>query len=271
LATAAIVLPARYASTRLPGKLLLDRTGRTVLEHTIGQALRARKQHPSLFRTILVACDDGRLLEAARRTGVEAVLTRTDHPSGTDRIVEAVRKARLKEEIVVNLQADEPEIDPANLARVAQLLADAPRKVPMATLAVLIHDEETWRKPNVVKVVADASGDGFGRALYFSRAPIPFIRDGNQPKLRTPKDATGHSRPVYGFHHLGIYAYRRPFLLRFPKLPSSTLEETEKLEQLRVLEAGYDILVGRARTNPLGIDTPEEYEAFVRRWKTGAS
>jgi 3-deoxy-manno-octulosonate cytidylyltransferase (CMP-KDO synthetase) len=260
----AIVLPARLASTRLPGKLLLSRTGRTVLEHTIGQALTARKRHPRLFRTILVACDDERLAVAARRGGADAVMTRLDHRSGTDRIVEAVRKTRLKEEIIVNLQADEPEIAPENLYRVAKLLADAPREVPMATLAVLIHDEETWRRPNVVKVVASAAG----RALYFSRAPIPFIRDGKAPPVWTAQDASDArfaSRPVFGLHHLGIYAYRRRFLLSFPKLPPSLLEEIEKLEQLRVLEAGYEILVGLAQANPPGVDTPEEYEAFVER------
>jgi 3-deoxy-manno-octulosonate cytidylyltransferase (CMP-KDO synthetase) len=192
-------------------------------------------------------------------------MTRLDHRSGTDRIVEAVRKTRLKEEIIVNLQADEPEIAPENLYRVAKLLADAPRKVAMATLAVFIHDEETWRRPNVVKVVTDATGDGAGRALYFSRAPIPFIRDAKATPARTAKDDGGASRPVFGLHHLGIYAYRRRFLLGFPKLPPSPLEETEKLEQLRVLEAGYEILVGLAEANPPGVDTPEEYEAFVER------
>ena len=257
----AIVLPARLASTRLPGKLLLNRTGRTVLEHTIGQALTARKRHPRFFRTILVACDDERLAVAARRGGADAVMTRRDHRSGTDRIVEAVQKTRLKEEIIVNLQADEPEIAPENLYRVAKLLAGAPREVPLATLAVLIHDEETWRRPNVVKVVASAAG----RALYFSRAPIPFIRDGKTPPARTAEDASGVRRPVFGLHHLGIYAYRRRFLLGFPKLPPSLLEEIEKLEQLRVLEAGHEILVGLAEANPPGVDTPEEYEAFVER------
>jgi 3-deoxy-manno-octulosonate cytidylyltransferase (CMP-KDO synthetase) len=265
----AIVLPARFASTRLPGKLLLNRTGRTVLEHTVGQALAARKRHGRLFRTILVACDDERLAAAARRGGADAVMTRPDHPSGTDRIVEALRKARVTEEIVVNLQADEPEIDPENLYRVAKLLADAPPAVPMATLAVPIHDEETWRRPNVVKVVTRATSRGGGRALYFSRAPIPFIRDGKVPPTRTAKGASGTGRPVYGLHHLGIYAYRRRFLLGFPKLPRSPLEETEKLEQLRVLEAGYEILVGLAEANPPGVDTPEEYEAFVQRQGVG--
>jgi 3-deoxy-manno-octulosonate cytidylyltransferase (CMP-KDO synthetase) len=253
----AIVLPARLASTRLPGKLLLNRTGRTVLEHTIGQALTARKRHPRLFRTILVACDDERLAVAARRAGADAVMTRLDHRSGTDRIVEAIRKTRLKEEIIVNLQADEPEIAPKNLYRVAKLLAGAPREVPMATLAVVIHDEETWRRPNVVKVVTSAAG----RALYFSRAPIPFIRDGKQPHVLSAREG----KPFFGLHHLGIYAYRRRFLLGLPKLPPSLLEETEKLEQLRVLEAGYEILVGLAEANPPGVDTPEEYEAFVER------
>jgi 3-deoxy-manno-octulosonate cytidylyltransferase (CMP-KDO synthetase) len=278
------------ASQRLPGKLLLDKTGRTVLEHTLERALEARRGHPRLFRTILVACDDERLAQAARRAGVAAVLTRTDHASGTDRIVEAVRKTRLSEQIIVNLQADEPEIDPENLVRVAKLLARAPKEVPMATLAAPIRDPETWQRPNVVKVVADARG----RALYFSRAPIPFIREPQavpldrqraapaafpaapntlgasagavrQSSMVNCQSSIAAAPRLYGLHHLGLYAYRRDFLLRFPKLPRSPLEETEKLEQLRVLEAGYDILVGPAVSNPPGIDTPEEYEAFVQR------
>jgi 3-deoxy-manno-octulosonate cytidylyltransferase (CMP-KDO synthetase) len=262
---AAILLPARLASTRLPCKLLLDRTGRTVLEHTVARALEARALRPRLFRSILVACDDPRLAEAARRAGVQAVMTRPDHASGTDRLAEAVRKQRLKENLIVNLQADEPEMDPRNLVRVAELLAAAPRRAPVATLATALRDEETWRRPNVVKVVLDASGRDWGRALYFSRAPIPHLRDG------APRASGGAERPVYGFHHLGLYAYRREFLLRFSRLPASRLEQAEKLEQLRVLEAGYEILVGLAETHPPGIDTLEEYEAFVARFRSHAA
>jgi len=255
--TAAIVLPARLASTRLPGKLLLAQTGRTLLEHTVEQALAARQKHPEFFRTVLVACDDESLLEVARQSGAEAVMTRPDHQSGTERIAEAA--AELKEEIIVNLQADEPEMDPEAIYRVATLLKESPAEIPMATLATPIEDEATWRKPNVVKVVVRRDG----RALYFSRAPLPFARDGDQePAVRRSGD-----RRIYGLHHLGLYAYRRPFLMQIQALPPSRLEKLEKLEQLRVLEAGYDIRVGETEAHPPGIDTLEEYEQFVARCK----
>lgn len=256
----AIILPARLASTRLPNKLLLDRTGQTLLEHTVKRALAAKSEHPELFRTVLVACDDQRLLEVAQRAGAKAVMTRPDHQSGTERLAEAAED--LNEEFVVNLQADEPEMDSNSLFRVATLLTEGPRDVHMATLATPIFDEATWRKPNVVKVVVGADG----RALYFSRTPIPFPRD--------EKDAAGvwseKGRRVYGLQHLGLYAYRMDFLKRIPGLPPSRLERLEKLEQLRVLEAGFSIRVGIADAHPPGIDTPEEYEQFVLRWKAGA-
>ncbi len=254
----AIVLPARLASTRLPGKLLLDRTGRTVLEHTVAQARAAKKAYPGVFRTILVACDDPKLMDLSHRAGAQAVLTRPDHPSGTERIAEAA--AGLKEQFIVNVQADEPEMTVESIHQVATLLTEGPKEIPMATLATPIFDEATWRKPNVVKVVIGAEG----RALYFSRSPIPFPREENDATAAWNKDG----RRVYGLHHLGIYAYRRDFLLQISSLPPSRLEKLEKLEQLRVLEAGYGIRVGIAAAHPPGIDTPDEYEQFVARWKT---
>lgn len=260
---AAIVVPARLASQRLPGKLLLNQTGRTLLEHTLECALAARARHPRQFQTILVACDDPRLAEAAARAGVAAVMTRPDHPSGTDRIAEAAQK--LTEELVVNLQADEPEADPEDLARVAELLAASPPEVSVATLAAPITTESVWRQPNVVKVVVNAQG----RALYFSRAPIPFARDAAGAPAWTVTMPDGVTRRVYGLHHLGIYAYRRAFLAAYHALPPAALEQLEKLEQLRVLEAGHAIRVGIVESSPAGIDTPREYEAFVARWKAG--
>lgn len=251
----AIVLPARLASTRLPNKLLLNRTGRTLLEHTVAQALAAKKAHPRLFRTVLVACDAPQLLEIAQRAGAQAVMTRSDHQSGTERIAEAT--VALKEKIIVNLQADEPEMAVGCIHQVATLLTEGPKDIPMATLATPIFDETKWRKPNVVKVVVAADG----RALYFSRSPIPFPREENDAAAAWSMG----SRRVYGLHHLGLYAYRREFLLQIPSLPPSRLEKLEKLEQLRVLEAGYGIRVGIAAAHPPGIDTPEEYEQFVTR------
>jgi len=258
--TAAIVLPARLASTRLARKLLLDQTGKTLLEHTVERALAARAAHPALFHTVLVACDDESLMALARRAGADAVMTRPDHQSGTERLAEAA--ANLKEDIIVNLQADEPEMEPESIFRVAALLKDGPEEVPMATLATPILDEAKWRKPNVVKVVIGQDG----HALYFSRAPIPFPRDEEHAPERWQSDG----KRIYGLHHLGLYAYRRPFLLQIPSLPASRLEQLEKLEQLRVLEAGYGIRVGETDSHPPGIDTLEEYEQFVARWKASA-
>lgn len=260
----AVVLPARLAASRLPNKLLLDRTGRSVLEHTVARALAAKERSGGLIRAVLVACDDEKLAEAARRAGVEAVLTDPKLPSGTDRI--AVAAKDLPDTIIVNLQADEPELDPAAVLQVASILNSDTDDAQMATLAVPIFNEAQHKNPNVVKVVADAKG----RALYFSRAPIPFAREPEQAAaLWSFKDKAGKPKRVYGLHHLGLYAYRKDFLLNYRNLPDSRLEKLEKLEQLRAIEAGHTILLGLAASNPPGIDTPEDYEAFVKRWQAG--
>ncbi len=251
---AALVLPARLASTRLPNKLLLNDSGKTVLEHTLDRAREAMALSNGLIVRILVAADDERLIAAARRGGADAVLTRADHTSGTDRIAEAAEK--LSEELIVNLQADEPEIDPANVVLAARLLAGSTESAPMSTLAVPIYDEEKFLKTSVVKVVVS----GTGNALYFSRAPIPHLRDAADAHLLNVG-----GRRVYSYHHLGLYAYRRAFLLGYKNLPASLLEKLEKLEQLRALEAGHTIKVGIATSNPPGIDTPEDYAAFLKR------
>jgi 3-deoxy-manno-octulosonate cytidylyltransferase (CMP-KDO synthetase) len=251
----AVILPARLQSTRLPNKLLLTAGGKTILEHTIARAKEAVAA--GLDARIIVAADDEQLMAVAKRAGVDAVLTRRDHTSGTDRIAEAA--ATLKEDIIVNLQADEPEIDPRSIQLVAGLLSATGETAPMATLAVPIFDAAEWKKSNVVKVVVS----GNGRALYFSRAPIPLIRDEPDPASR--KAWTIGGKRVYGLHHLGIYAYTRAFLLSYKTLPASKLETLEKLEQLRALEAGYAIKVGIVERNPPGIDTPEDFEAFVKR------
>jgi len=260
--TVAIVLPARLASTRLPGKLLLNRTGRTVLEHTLDRARAAQNASQGLITRILVATDHESIAAVARQAGVETVLTDPNHTSGTDRIAEAA--AGLPESIIVNLQADEPEIDPASVLLAARLLTEDDEGTQISTLAVPIFDEATWRKPSVVKVVIDREG----KALYFSRAPIPHPRDNDETAAKV---WTLQGRRVYGLHHLGLYAYRKPFLLAYKRLPASRLEQLEKLEQLRALEAGYAIKVGVAPQSPPGIDTPEEYEAFVARWKAQRS
>jgi 3-deoxy-manno-octulosonate cytidylyltransferase (CMP-KDO synthetase) len=237
------IIPARYASTRLPGKPLLADTGRPLIAHVMDAAKRATR-----LTRIIVATDDPRIFEAVRSHGGEAIMTRADHPSGTDRIAE-VAAAIPDAEIIVNLQGDEPEVAGSTLDLVAQLLIDDPT-LPMATIATPIRDAAVYNDPSCVKVVRSLSG----RALYFSRSPIPFIRDGG-------------FQGSAAFLHLGLYAYRRDLLLSLAKLPPSPLEVLEKLEQLRVLEAGYPIAVGIVDETSVGIDTPEDYRRFVERWK----
>ncbi|MFQ3593694.1 MAG: 3-deoxy-manno-octulosonate cytidylyltransferase [Gemmataceae bacterium] len=240
--SAAIVIPARYGSTRLPAKPLLAETGKPLIQHVYERACQATRA-----QQVLVATDDVRILEAVEAFGGRGVLTRADHVSGTDRIAEAAR--HLDAELIVNLQGDEPLIDPASLDHVIGLLQDDPQAV-MATLATPLREAEAYRSPNVVKVVCDQNG----HALYFSRAPIPFGRDA-EPELR--------SCPPVVLQHVGLYAYRRAFLFRFAALPPSRLEQIEKLEQLRALEAGVRIRVGLTAQATLGVDTLEDYHRFV--------
>ena len=245
---AVLILPARLASTRLERKLLLAETGKPLLAHTVECALAAAAASRGAITRVLVAADCPELAAAARAAGAEAVLTDPGHPSGTDRIAEAARGVR--EDVVINLQADEPEMPAAAVLELAGLLLDSPGEV-MATLAAPIGAPEDLHNPNVVKVVL--SGDG--HALYFSRAPIPWARDG-----LSGRDPTG-----VALRHFGIYAYRREFLLGYSKLPASRLEQIEKLEQLRALEAGHRIACAVVDSVPEGIDTPESYAAFVKR------
>jgi 3-deoxy-manno-octulosonate cytidylyltransferase (CMP-KDO synthetase) len=238
------VIPARIASTRLPGKPLLSDTGKPLIQHVVEAARRS-----SRVDRIIVATDDARIAEAVARFGGECVMTRPDHPSGTDRVAE-VAAAMPGARVVINLQGDEPEVSGDALDRVVSLLDDP--DVPMATLATPIRDPAVYRDPACVKVVCSRAG----RALYFSRSSIPHHRDG------LPEPA-----PQLAYLHMGLYAYRRDFLLRLGSLPPSPLEKAEKLEQLRVLEAGFPIAVGFVDEPGVGIDTPEDYRRFVERWR----
>ena len=240
------VIPARFASTRLPGKPLLAETGRPLIRHVVEAARRA-----SRISRVIVATDDDRIAAAVSGFGGEFVMTRADHPSGTDRVAE-VAAGMPEAGIIVNLQGDEPEVSGAALDLVVSLLESDPA-VPMATLATPIRDPSIYYDPSCVKVVCARSG----RALYFSRSPIPHHRD------RLPDAALG---PI-AFLHMGLYAYTRDFLLRLATLPPSPLESSEKLEQLRVLEAGHPIAVGIVEERSVGIDTHEEYRRFVERWR----
>lgn len=243
------IIPARFASTRLPGKPLLAATGIPLIGHVIDAARRS-----SRLTRIIVATDDRRIFDAVTAHGGEAVMTRDDHPSGTDRVAE-VAAGIPDAEVVVNLQGDEPEVEGATLDLVASLLVDDP-SVPMATVATPIRDPGTYHDPSCVKVAISSRG----RALYFSRSPIPHVRDGGFDVLAEPAQA---------FLHLGLYAYRREFLLGLAAMPPSPLERLEKLEQLRVLEAGHPIAVGIVDEPSAGIDTPEDYRRFVERWRAG--
>lgn len=233
-------MPARRASTRLPDKPLLDIAGLPLVVRTARQAQKSSAQR------VLVATDDDAILAACRSHAIEAVLTRSDHPSGTDRIAEVARTLGLgTDTIVVNVQGDEPLIDPSLIDAVATALSNAP-ECAMATACHPLTARADFVNPNIVKVVCDAKG----RALYFSRAPIPFLRDASSRLA----DA-----PVTALRHIGIYAYRTDFLLRFPGLSEAPLEKTEMLEQLRALWHGEKIAVIESVRSPgPGVDTEED-------------
>jgi 3-deoxy-manno-octulosonate cytidylyltransferase (CMP-KDO synthetase) len=249
-----VCIPARYASARFPGKVLAKDTGKYLIQHTYEQARKA-----SLPQRVIIAADDVRIVEASKTFGAECVLTSMDHKSGTDRIAEATRD--LDADIVVNVQGDEPQIDPDHIDYLAQLLLDHP-DCPMATLAAPFASADQVADPNIVKVVVSSlvarrsSLDEPTRAMYFSRSAIPYDRD-----HAGIGDAANYLR------HIGIYAYRREFLLKITSLPQTPLEKLEKLEQLRAIENGFSILVGKVERTNDGIDTPQQYAAFVRRFK----
>ena len=237
-------IPARYGSTRFAGKVLAKDTGKFLIQHTYERACLAK-----LPEKVIIAADDQRIVDAAKSFGAECVLTSQQHTSGTDRIAEAV--ADMDVNIVVNLQADEPEIDPGNIDYLADLLIKNP-DYPMATLAANFQSRQQISDPNIVKAIMDCSN----RAIYFSRAPIPYDRE-----------KSGVGRLKQYLRHIGIYAYRKEFLLKITALPQTPLEKIEKLEQLRAIENGFDILVGKVKHTCDGIDTPEQYAEFVKRYQ----
>jgi 3-deoxy-manno-octulosonate cytidylyltransferase (CMP-KDO synthetase) len=241
-----VVIPARHASTRLPGKPLLDIGGRPMIQWVIDAAIRSGAEE------VLVATDDQRIAAVALdpRSGQSlAVMTRADHPSGTDRIAEvAALRGWDERRIVVNVQGDEPQLPPALVSQVASLLEGRP-DADIATLCTPIVSLDEFLDPNIVKVVT-AQG---GVALYFSRAPIPWSRDGAAQGLLSQTSILGAQR------HLGIYAYRVGALRRVTQTPPSDLELTEKLEQLRALQAGMRLIVAvAAQTPPVGVDTESD-------------
>jgi 3-deoxy-manno-octulosonate cytidylyltransferase (CMP-KDO synthetase) len=243
----AIVIPARYGSTRLPGKPLLKSTGKYLIQHVYEQACRSKRAGE-----VIVATDDPRIQAAVAGFGGRVVMTRRDHPSGTDRVAEVARG--LDADVIVNVQGDEPLIEPRDLDLLPELLAGDP-EAQLATLAVPLTSLEAYASPNVVKVVRDRRG----RALYFSRSPIPMVRDG-QP------DLNGGSQLF--LQHLGLYAYRRKALLELAALPPDPIEESEKLEQLRVLALGWRIQVGVVAHAGRGVDTVADYSRFVAQYRS---
>ncbi|MCC7139594.1 MAG: 3-deoxy-manno-octulosonate cytidylyltransferase [Planctomycetes bacterium] len=233
----AVVVPARYGSTRLPAKALLRATGKYLVEHVVERARRA----PGVSR-VVVATDDDRIEAAVLSFGGEVARTDPDHPSGTARCAEVA--ARLSEPVVVNVQGDEPCFSPGDLARLAE--AAARPGCDLATLCHPVASPEEAARPSLVKVVRRADGT----ALYFSRAPVPFDRE----RGCAAAGALGH---------VGIYAFRRERLLDYVRLPQGRLAPVESLEQLRALEAGWTIDVLPASRAAFGVDTPEDYERFV--------
>jgi len=241
-------IPARLASTRLARKLLLAETGRPLIQHTWEAARQARS-----LADVIVATDSPEIAEVVRAFGGRSEMTQ-EHPSGTDRIAEVVGRTFSTADVIVNIQGDEPEIDARSIDLLVQLLADHPA-AQMSTLATPIRTREVRDSTSCVKVVCAADG----RALYFSRNLIPFCRDQDPDQLLTTESPW--------LLHLGLYAYRRDFLMKLTKLPVSRLERLEKLEQLRALEAGATIQVGIVERSAVGIDTPEDYARFVTRWR----
>ena len=233
------VIPSRWGSTRFPGKSLAPICGKPLVTWVVEACLKAKS-----LTEVVVATDDERIAKVVEGTGARAVMTRPDHPSGTDRVAEAAQAA--DEDIVVNIQGDEPLILPEIIEEITQALIDSP-DYPMATGCYrLPGDADLFRNENVVKVVFDKDGS----ALYFSRSPIPFPRKGDS---------------FAAYEHIGIYAYRKDFLMRYITLPETHLSRTESLEQLRALEHGYRIKVAPTRFayNALSVDTQEDLDAVT--------
>lgn len=238
---AVAIIPARLGSTRFPEKVIASRTGRPLVQHVVDRVKRCRR-----VREVIVATDDQRVMAALKPFGTACRMTAVGHQSGTDRIAEVA--ARLDDEIVVNVQGDEPEIEPGVVDALIESLGDSDDD--MATVVVPFPSLAELGNPNLVKAVVAADD----RAIYFSRAPVPFYRDG------VPTGPTTH------WLHRGIYAYRRRFLLEFASWKPTPLEQAEKLEQLRALEHGRSIRVIRSEHSAPGIDTAEQYARFVERF-----
>ncbi|SHJ26958.1 3-deoxy-manno-octulosonate cytidylyltransferase (CMP-KDO synthetase) [Hymenobacter daecheongensis DSM 21074] len=241
------IIPARYASTRLPGKPLVDLGGKSMIQRVVEQARQAN------LSRVVVATDDDRILSHVESFGGEAVLTAPDHPSGTDRVFDAYRQLGVVADCIINIQGDEPFIHPAQINALVDLFAAEPRP-QLATLVKPVVSTEELFSPHLPKVVLDAQG----YALYFSRHPLPFQRQ------HAPTDWLAHHRYL---RHIGLYAYRPDVLADITLLPPSALEQAESLEQLRWLETGYRILTAETTLDTIGIDTPEDVQRALAQLK----
>lgn len=239
------LIPARYGSTRFPGKPLALLRGKPMIQHVYEQTCSVR----GLAR-VIVATDDDRIASVIRAVGGEVAMTRADHPTGTDRLAEVAE--RLSVDIIVNVQGDLPFFPPAMVEDAVAALTQAPSAV-MSTVKTPIYEVAEWQNINVVKVVTDRKGC----ALYFSRSPIPYERS-PESRVRSLESADKERKTILGYRHIGLYVYRRDFLFTFTRLPRTPLEQTEQLEQLRALEWGYQITVSETERPTIEIDTPED-------------
>lgn len=241
------IIPARYASSRFPGKALADIAGKPMIEHVYG-----RVQQASLISRVLVATDDQRIFQTVQAFGGEPVMTSPAHPTGTDRLAEVA--ASLSEDIIVNVQGDEPFIEPVMIDEAVMLLLQE-KTAPMGTLKNRIESIEDIFNSSITKVVTDLQD----YALYFSKGPVPYCRDQWGDLVRHQKGLPSFL-PPHVYRHIGLYVYRREFLLHFTRLPPTPLEQLEQLEQLRALEHGYRIKVGTTQYASVEVNTPEDLE-----------
>jgi len=243
------IIPARYGSTRFPGKPLADLSGKPLIQHVVERAMGAK-----LLTEVLVATDDERILRAVETFGGKAYITSRDHPSGTDRVAEVARC--LRSPLVVNIQGDEPLIAPEMIDQaIGPFLKD--KGLQMGTLCKMMEDPVEVSNPHTVKVVFDREG----YALYFSRLPIPYHTvQGSRFTVQGKEPSAISHQPFNYYKHIGLYVYRREFLLKLTGLPQTPLERAERLEQLRALEHGFRIKVVETEYDSIGVDTPEDLE-----------
>jgi 3-deoxy-manno-octulosonate cytidylyltransferase (CMP-KDO synthetase) len=239
------IIPARYGSTRLPGKPLAMIGGKPMIQHVYQSAAKAK-----ILDRVIVATDDRRIEAAVKNFGGEVMMTSPKHASGTDRLAEVARK--LKADLLVNVQGDLPFIHVDTITLAVEPLRRN-RSIPMGTVCTAIDDEAEWQNPNIVKVLKDRAGF----AMYFTRAPIPYVRD-QTVDLSGGKLPARRKRRLWGYRHLGLYVYRRDFLLKFARLQPTVLERIESLEQLRALENGFQIYVAEVDERSVEVDTPDD-------------